>query len=419
MKKNVIPLVVIALVVAVLSTGIFYGLIVSRMDGSAPAAATLRFIAAVELEKGRVLKPGDFQLGPAADPGSPSPAKAEDLIGRTVKEKVEAGKVITESALSTFSQRGLPSGIPDGMRAVTVHISDSSSVVQMISPGDRVDVQALISRNRNGETDVELRTLLQNATVFNVSAETNPSLQGRAVLTVLSSPQEAERLSVADAGARLRVVLRNQADQKIVPLGIMSKGIVSSLNLGAAPKPVVTSNFVSAPASRLLPHAVELEVSLIEVSADQLAALAPGFKPGTLSVSSSASQQDIRGKIEEMKQNQQATLLATSRLTADQSGEFSWKASDLASLRVRIEPLPNYIDGGANLRIQPETMLPLSGTSATRRVDSSIQLGQHQAAIVGGLLPSQEAAQLREKLAPGTKSNGGELVLLISPVQKK
>ena len=74
MKKNVIPLVVIALVVAVLSTGIFYGLIVSRMDGSAPAAATLRFIAAVELEKGRVLKPGDFQLGPAADPGSPSPA---------------------------------------------------------------------------------------------------------------------------------------------------------------------------------------------------------------------------------------------------------------------------------------------------------------------------------------------------------
>ena len=71
------------------------------------------------------------------------------------------------------------------------------------------------------------------------------------------------------------------------------------------------------------------------------------------------------------------------------------------------------------MRIQPETMLPLSGTSATRRVDSSIQLGQHQFAIVGGLLPSQEAAQLREKLAPGTKSNGGELVLLISPVQKK
>lgn len=415
MKKNVVPLVVIALVVAVLSTGVFYGLIVSRMDGSSPAAATLRFVAAADLEKGKVLKAEDFRLGPAADPGMPSPAKPEDLLGRTVKKKVDAGQVITESALSSFSQRGLPSGIPDGMRAVTVHISDSSSVVQLLSPGDRVDVQALISRNRNGETDVELRTLLQNATVYNVSTEANPNMQGRAVLTVLSSPQEAERLSVADAGARLRVILRNQADQKQVPLGT-----VSLLNLGSAPKPVVTSNFVAAaPVSRVLAHAVDLEVSLIEVSADQLATLAPGFRNDTLHVSSSAGQQDLQGKIEELKRNQKATLLASSRLTADRSGEFSWKASELASMRVRIEPLANSVAGGANLRIQPETILGLFGTSATKRVDSSIQLGLHQAAIVGGLLPAPEAAQLREKLAPGSKSSGGELLLIIAPVSKK
>lgn len=415
MKKNVIPLVVIALVVAVLSTGVFYGLIVSRMDGSTPAASTLRFIAAAELAKGHVLKAEDFRLGAAPDPGSPSPAKPEDLLGRTVKEKLEAGKVITESVLSTFSQRGLPSGIPDGMRAVTLHISDSSSVVQLLSPGDRVDVQALISRNRNGETDVELRTLLQNATVYNVSAEANPNLQGRAVITVLSSPQEAERLSVADAGAHLRVILRNQADQKIVPLGT-----ASLLNLGAAPKPVVTSSFIAAAiGTRALPRAVELEVSLIEVAADQMASLAPGFRNDTLNVSSSASQQDVYAKIEDLKRSQKATLLATSRLTADRSGEFSWKASEQASMRVKIEPLSNSVDGGANLRIQPETMVGLAGTSATRRVDSSIQLGVHQAAIVGGLLPAQEAAQLREKLAPGSISNGGELLLIIRPVQKK
>ena len=415
MKKNVIPLVVIALVVAVLSTGVFYGLIVSRMDGSSPAATTMRFIAAAELEKGHVLKAEDFRLGAAPDPGSPSPAKPDDLLGRTVKEKLEAGKVITENALPPFSERGLSSGIPDGMRAVTLHISDSSSIVQLLKPGSRVDVQALISRTRNGETDVELRTLLQNATVYNVSAEANPSLQGRAVITVLSSPQEAERLSVADAGAHLRLVLRNQADQKIVPLGT-----TSLLNLGAAPKPVVTSNFIAAAGgSRGSTRAVELEVSLIEVAADQMASLAPGFKNDTLNVSSSTSQQDVYRTIEELKRSQKATLLATSRLTADRSGEFSWKASDQTSMRVRIEPLSNSVDGGANLRIQPETMIGRAGTSAIRRVDSSIQLGLHQAAIVGGLLPAQEAAQLREKLAPGSVSNGGELLLIIRPVQKK
>ncbi|MCX6612899.1 MAG: Flp pilus assembly protein CpaB, partial [Acidobacteria bacterium] len=197
MKKNVVPLVVIALVVAVLSTGIFYGLIVSRMDGSSSSAASLRFVSAHGLEKGRVLKAGDFQLVASADPGEPVPARAEDLIGRRMADKVEAGKVLTESLLSPLSERGLTSGIPEGMRAVTLHISDSSSVLQLVVPGDRVDIQALINRQKNGETDVELKTLLQNATVYNVAGDANPQMQGRMVLTVLSSPQDAERLSVA------------------------------------------------------------------------------------------------------------------------------------------------------------------------------------------------------------------------------
>ena len=73
---------------------------------------------------------------------------------------------------------------------------------------------------------------------------------------------------MADAGARLRVVLRNQVDQKLHPLGT-----VSLLSLGPAPKPVVTSSFAPAvPQSK----PVELEMRLLEVSADQLSSYAPG-----------------------------------------------------------------------------------------------------------------------------------------------
>ena len=118
MKKNVVPLVVIALVVAVLSTGIFYGLIVSRMDGSSTNATSLRFVSVNGLEKGQVLKAADFQLVASANPGMPVPARVEDLIGRRALEKVEPGKVLTESLLSPLSERGLASGIPAGMRAV-------------------------------------------------------------------------------------------------------------------------------------------------------------------------------------------------------------------------------------------------------------------------------------------------------------
>ena len=388
MKKNVLPLVVIALVVAVISTGIFYGLIVSRMDGSAKAASTLRYVAVKDLDKGHVIRPEDFRLTSAPDPGAPAPNKPEDLIGRKAKEAIASNTVLTEHLLSPFGQRGLPSGVPDGMRAVTVHISDSSSVVQMLQPGDRVDVQALINRNRNGETDLELRTLLQNATVFNVaSAEPNGGLQGRAVLTVLSTPQDAERLSVADAGARLRVVLRNTVDQKMQQLGT-----VSLLSLGAPPKPVVTSSFTAAkPATR----PVELELSLLEVAADQLSSYAPGAGSEVLSV-----------KVGESRKAGKSTLLAKSRLVADRSGEFSWKAADLSTVRVRVEPMGAQSDGAVHLRIQPESSSAQAGATATRKVESNVQLTATQSAVVSGLLP-------------GRKGAGGELMLVITPVSAR
>ncbi len=411
MKKNVVPLVVIALVVAVLSTGIFYGLIVSRMDGSSTNVASLRFVSVNSLEKGQVLKAGDFQLVASADPGVPVPARAEDLIGRRALDKIEPSKILTESLLSPLSERGLASGIPAGMRAVTVHISDSSSVIQLINPGDHVDIQALINRQKNGETDVELKTLLQNATVYNVSSDANPQLQGRMVLTVLSNPQDAERLSVADAGARLRVVLRNRKDQEIVPLGPVSLLNLSGAPKSVAPKSVVTSSFVpGAPQVRAEPQPVELEVSLVEVSAAQMAILAPGMRSDTLSISSSPTQQNLVAKLDEMK----ATVLARSRLQAGKSGDFSWKASDQASIRVHIEPQENSTDGSTQLRIQPEA----SG-STIRRVDSSIQVRRNQGAIVSGLLPAEQVGFLREKLTPGAGPRGGEVLMIIQPVQKK
>jgi Flp pilus assembly protein CpaB len=416
MRKNVIPLVVIALVVAVASTGIFYGLIVSRMDGSARKTMLPRLVSVKALEKGHLVEPSDLKLTTVEDTGVAGPMRPEDAAGRTVKEDVAAGVVLTEDLLTPLSERGAATGVPDGMRAVTVHISDSSSVVKMLHPGDRVDVQALIVRQRNGENDVEARTLLQNATVFQVPMEApTPQMQGRMVLTLLSTPQDAERLSAADAGAKLRVVLRNPGDQKMLPLGV-----VSLMNLGGAPRPIVSSQFVAAvPAVRAVAAPMELEVSLIELSAEQMKLLSPEQSGRVLSVASSNSKQSLSARIEEWKRGQKVSVLASSRLVAGRAGELSWKASEQSSLRVRIEPLASSPDGNANLRIQPESTLPVSGVATTRRVDSNVSLNREQGAIVSGLFPSEQVAQLRERLTPGGRAGGGELLMLITPVAKQ
>jgi hypothetical protein len=66
------------------------------------------------------------------------------------------------------------------------------------------------------------------------------------------------------------------------------------------------------------------------------------------------------------------------------------------------------------LRIQPE----VSGTTF-RRLDSSIQVKRNQGAIVSGLLPADQVGQLREQLTPGASPGGGEVLMIINPVQKK
>jgi hypothetical protein len=168
-----------------------------------------------------------------------------------------------------------------------------------------------------------------------------------------------------------------------------------------------------------MPRPVELEVSLIEVSADQMANLAPGMRQDTLSVSSSVGEQNLAAKVAELEQAHQATVLSRSRLIAGNAGEFSWKASDQASMRVRIEPQWSGVDGLTSLRIQPETLAPNDGGNATRRLDSKISLSRNQGAIVSGLLPAEQVGQLREKLTPGASPGGGEVLMIITPVQKK
>ncbi len=218
MKRNVIPLVVIALVVAILSTGVFYGLIVSRMDGSPAVAKKPYFVASHGLEAGRVLRADDLKLTTGPDPGGPGPARIEEAVGRSTRSNIEAGKPILDALLSPAQDLPLRGGIPEGMRAVTIHVSDSAGVVKLLQAGDHVDIQALYQKSRNGESDMEVRTLMQNATVYQVQLDATAQAPTRQMLTILSSPEEAERLSAADAGARLRVILRNRNDQMIIPL---------------------------------------------------------------------------------------------------------------------------------------------------------------------------------------------------------
>lgn len=205
------PLLGVACVAAIIATGIFYGLLLPRLrHGVSANAASSMVVAARGLDRGAVLKADDLRTAPAAR-NAPEGAivGVEQAVGRTLLAPVQAGQILTAGLMA---DRGVAGGaslaIPTGYRAVTIHPIDSTGVVAMARSGSRVDIQVLTAPRPTG---MMLHRMLENVEVLQVHGG-NPDAQSRPVVTLLVRPREADRLSLADAAMRVRLVLRNPGD---------------------------------------------------------------------------------------------------------------------------------------------------------------------------------------------------------------
>ncbi len=215
MKKSLAPLIGIAFVVAIISTGVFYGLFVTQVSGnvtSEPARPVV--VAALDLERGKVLTAGDVKVvNWSAEAPKGSLSRLEQVHGLTLIAPVAAHEPLTGSRVaSAKTGAGAALGIPAGMRAASVHVVDSSGVIKLLEPGHRVDVQVV--HHRDGQ-EPELRTVLENISVWSVHREGEVWVGRQAVpvVTLLATPEEVDLLGLADAAARIRLVLRNPLDE--------------------------------------------------------------------------------------------------------------------------------------------------------------------------------------------------------------
>jgi pilus assembly protein CpaB len=214
-QNNLAKLLGIALVVAILATGVFYGLFVNKLSSST-GSGKMVVVAAKPIPVGTVLAETDVRSIPWPVEQTPAGAfdKARQVAGSTVLEPLAQGEPVLAARLaSTEKGVGGGSAVPSGMRAVSVHVSDSSGVLAQLGPGQKVDVQVLLTRkSTNGEP--ELRTILEGVPVLGVSSQLESSSQGSNLptVTLLTNPADADVLALADSGARVRLALRNPLD---------------------------------------------------------------------------------------------------------------------------------------------------------------------------------------------------------------
>jgi Flp pilus assembly protein CpaB len=209
-KNNLLKLLGIALVVAIISTGVFYGLFVNTMSSGIRSAKTL-VVAAKALKAGTQLQDTDLKTIPW--PAQQLPAgfygAVAEVTGSTVFDPIGEGEPVVAAHLAS-AQSGGGAGVPEGMRAVSVHVTDSTGVLALLRAGHKVDVQVVTRQNGAAE----VRTALEDLTVLSVQAQTEISSQGATlpVVTLLAKPAEADVLAAADSGARVRLTLRNPLD---------------------------------------------------------------------------------------------------------------------------------------------------------------------------------------------------------------
>ncbi len=145
---------------------------------------------------------------------SPNPETAPILL-----REARAGEPVLKYMLSSYGARGgLPTKIPEDMRAVTIETSEIKGVGGFVLPGDYVDV---LHTTSSGRTDKRLvnRMILQNAQVLGVDQLNSPIDAEPTIvnaITLLVSPFDGQRLTLAQKLGELTLLLRNEFDASII-----------------------------------------------------------------------------------------------------------------------------------------------------------------------------------------------------------
>jgi pilus assembly protein CpaB len=139
--------------------------------------------------------------------------KKEDVIGHILIYPVAVKEPILKRDLASGASFGLSAKIPDGMRAIAVRTNEINNVAGFIFPGSRVDVLMTL-RGDNNVTST--RTVLQNVLVLSTGARMDPDPNGKpenvGVVTLLATPEQAEKVALAQIQGSIHFVLRNGND---------------------------------------------------------------------------------------------------------------------------------------------------------------------------------------------------------------
>lgn len=203
-------------------------------------------VAADDLQVGARVEDHDIKIIKISSNDAPpgAPRSKADVLGHGVIIPISKGEFLLKNKLAGENAGvGLPALIPPGMRAVSVRVNEVISVAGFVTPGTRVDV--LLTGTPNGATEPQTTTVLQNVAVLASGHTLERTATGEAqntpVITLLVSPDDAQKLTLASTQGKIQLALRNPLDTRAEEVPASSeRGLYKGASAPPAPAPAAT-----------------------------------------------------------------------------------------------------------------------------------------------------------------------------------
>ena len=243
-KRTAVVIGVAVLLAAVASLGMYR--VVSRRPAAEVKTMTTVdvVVAAHPLQLGTRLTADHVKLvkWPAEAQIAGAFAKVEDVVERGVISDVAENEPITAARLAPREAgAGLPPSIPPGMRAVSVKVNEVIGVAGFVVPGTRVDVMVTLA-NRQAQQESMTRVVVSNVQVLTAGTryDQENAKDGKpipsTVVTLLVSPEDGERIALAQSEGQLMLTLRNPLDTTpTATSGVRTGGLLGQADAKPAP----------------------------------------------------------------------------------------------------------------------------------------------------------------------------------------
>jgi pilus assembly protein CpaB len=253
MRKRLVIVLAFASIV-----GLIVSVLVYRIVAEFRAAARQQIneeivVAAVNMDLAETITSKHVKVLPWPRQAVPAGAirSLTDAEGRVVRSSIVAGEPLLEGKLAPqLSGKGgiMPMLVPEGQRAVTIKVDDAVREAGFVLPNSRVDV--LVSMAKAANTQERVAKLILQDVVVLAAGQAVEMRDNRPVsvttVTLALTPDQAERLALAQNEGKLTIGMRNLRDKQI----IQTAGATRDTLLGATPASKPAAAVVKSTASR-------------------------------------------------------------------------------------------------------------------------------------------------------------------------